>query len=317
MNTLWGCGSIGISASCGSAPGNLDHTAKRLVHTQALSRRAKGALSATLFALACGLATDANAIHLGLADISGQFAGIGMLMPPAGHNPCTGAMLSDYVFLTAAQCVSNLTPADGLQLSVGAGMTAQVTEIRAHPGFDTVDGLNLAFDIALVGLNRTDVAAWSGLTHWAIDTAAPSAGSAVTDVGFGETGNGVGAGVRRSGAVSISRYIGAEGPIGVFVPDAFIETIPVDGLGQTFCRGDVGGPLLANNKIVGVASFRFAASCDESGPGYYVNVQRFTGWISDNLNEMDPQGNVPEPTPLALVTVGLVALGLARREKSA
>jgi hypothetical protein len=223
-------------------------------------------------------------------------------------------MLSDSVFLTAAQCVFDLTPADGLQFSVGAGMSAHVTEIRAHPGFATVDGLELPYDIALVALNPTEVAAWSGVTHWAIDTAAPSGGTAVTDVGYGETGDGVGGGVRRSGAVSISQYIGAEGPPGVFIPDAYIEAIPANGLAQTFCLGDAGGPLLANNKIVGVASFRFVASCDASGPSYYVNVQRFTGWIAENLNQMDPPSSVPEPTPLALLTFGLGALGLARRE---
>jgi secreted trypsin-like serine protease len=285
----------------------------RSAHT-ALSRRTRRALSAALFALGFGLATDAKAIHLGVADISGQFAGIGMLIPPANHEPCTGTMLSDAVFLTAAQCVFNLTPADGLQFSLGAGMSAHVTEIRAHPGFATVEGLNLPYDIALVALNRTEVAAWSGVTHWAIDTAAPSAGTAVTDVGFGETGDGVGSGVRRSGAVSISQYIGAEAPVGVFVPDAFIEAIPVDGLAQTICLGDAGGPLLANNEVVGLASFRFTSSCDASGPSYYVNVQRFNGWIGENLNEMDPRGIVPEPATPALLTFGLAALGLARRE---
>jgi trypsin len=317
MDTLWGCGSVGIAVRSGSAPGCLDHRAMRPVNTAALPRRAKVALSATLLVLACGLATDANAIHLGIADVSGQFAGVGMLLPPANHESCTGTMLSDNVFLTAAQCVFNLTPADGLQFSLGTGMTARVTEIRAHPGFATVDGLNLPYDIALVGLNRSDVAGWSGVTLWGIDTTAPSAGSVVTDVGFGETGNGVGSGVRRSGEVSISQYIGAEAPIGVFAPDAFIETMPVDDFAQTICLGDAGGPLLANNKVVGVASFRSVGSCDDRGPAYYVNVQRFTGWISENLNEMDPQRNVPEPAPLVLLTVGLVALRLARRETRA
>ena len=102
-------------------------------------------------------------------------------MPPANRDPRTDTMLGENVFLTATPCGFNLTPADGLQFSLGTGMNAQVTKIRAHPGFATVEGLNLACDIGLVGLNRTDVAAWSGVTHWAIDTTAPAVGSAVTD----------------------------------------------------------------------------------------------------------------------------------------
>ena len=89
--------------------------------------------------------------------------------------------------------------------------------------------------------------------------------------------------------------------------DAFIETMPADQSGHMFCAGDAGGPLLYNNAVVGIASFRTVATCDEAGPGYYVNVQSLADWIGANLSDMDRQGTVPLPP-----TLGLVALGSAR-----
>jgi hypothetical protein len=269
-----------------------------------------------LVLFACGLSNPANAIYLGAADLTGQYSGVGMILPTPGHASCTAAMLSDTVLLTAAQCVYDLTSAADLQFSLGPGMTAHATEIRTHPGFNTPDGLNLPYDIALVALDKADVAFWAGIAYLTIGTDAPPGLSPVTALGFGESQTGVGTGQRRSGNLSVTQYIGAEAPVGVFLPDAFIETVPGDLLGQTFCLGDAGGPLLYNNAIVGTASFRTVATCNEAGPGYYLNIHNFAGWISDNLSAMDPPRTVPEPATLALFAFMLAGLGFGRGNRS-
>jgi secreted trypsin-like serine protease len=279
------------------------------------TRRVRAAMLCALAPLALGFGPAAHAIYKGTEDPAGLYSGVGMILPTSTHAACTGTMLTGTVFLTAAQCVYDQTPGADFLFSLGTGMTAHATEIRAHPGFNTPDGLSLPYDIALVALDKSDVASWSGFTQWSIGTAVPVS-SAVTAVGFGENDHGSGSGVRRSGNLSVTQYIGAEGPPGVFIPDAFIETNPADSLGQVFCPGDAGGPLLRNHAIVGIASFRFVAACDEAGPGYYLNLQNFADWITTNLGAMDPAVPVPEPASIALLGMGIAALGLGRRKRN-
>ena len=281
----------------------------------AFTRRTRAALLGALAPLALAFAPAANAIYLGTVDLGGFYSGVGMILPTTNHAACTGTMLTNTVFLTAAQCVFDQTPGANFQFSMGAGMTAHATEIRAHPGFMSPDGLSLPYDIALVALDKADVASWSGFTHWTIGTETLAPPVVVTAVGFGENDNGLGSGARRSGKLSVTQYIGAEAPVGLFIPDAFIETFPGDSQGQMFCAGDAGGPLLHNNAIVGIASFRFAANCNDPGPGYYLSLKNFSDWIDTNLSEMDPAKAVPEPTSMALLGIGIAALGFSRRKR--
>ena len=263
-----------------------------------ISSWARSTVLGSLVVFACGFAAPASAIYMGIDDLRGRYSGVGMIIPTDGNSLCTGTMLSDTVFLTAAQCVLGLAQAPDVHgsFSLGAGMTAHITEIRMHPEFNTADGsLNLPYDIALVALDKTEVASWAGITHWTIGAGLPPTTAAVTAVGFGENQTGVGSGQRRSGNLAITQYIGGEAPAGVFIPEAFIETQPANVLGQRICPGDTGGPLFYNNAIVGVASFRFVATCNEAGPGYYVSIPRNSKWIGDNLNQMDPGYLCPTP----------------------
>ncbi len=281
----------------------------RCWHAMGATRR--GVLGAAL----CALAAPASAIHLGIADLTRQYASVGTLLPSGSHGLCSGTMLSPTVLLTAAQCVVDSAPPQAYEFSLGDGMTAHAAAIRMHPGFSTIEGINLAFDLALVALNPVEVGAWAAFQPMALGTTWPVPAAAVTAVGFGEDRNGAGSGARRSGHLQLSQYVGTEGVPGVWLVDAFIETMPADQSGHMFCAGDAGGPLLYNNAVVGIASFRTVATCDEAGPGYYVNVQSLADWIGANLSDMDRQGTVPLPPTLGLVALGCALLGVGRRRR--
>ena len=213
-----------------------------------------------------------------------------MFLPTPGHPRGTGAMVSQFVVLTAAQNFPDRSqvPAPVYEFTLGPGITARATEVRVHPDFETVDGINLAGDIALVALDRDEVRNWPGVSRYAIRESLTPVGALGTGIGFGELYTGLGSGVRRSGSFSVTGYVDGADQFGNPIPNAFIEVTPGNELNQMFCLGDQGGPLFFEDRIAGVTSFRFVATCEEVGPGYYVSLHRLTDWIRENLNEMDP-----------------------------
>ncbi|MEX2306111.1 MAG: trypsin-like serine protease [Pirellulales bacterium] len=238
----------------------------------------------------CVFSSSASAIRNGTPELGLQYNGVGMFLPTPSRPRGTGAMVSQFVVLTAAQNFPDIgqDPAPVYEFTLGPGLTAHATEVRRHPEFETVDGINLAYDVALVALDRDEVRNWPGINRSAIREVQTPVGALATGVGFGETQTGMGSGVRRSGSFSVSGYFDGADAFGSPIPNAFIEVVPGNELNQCFCNGDQGGPLFFDDRIAGVASFRFVATCEEEGPGYYVSLHRLTDWIRDNLNEMDP-----------------------------
>src|SRR5262245_2853070 len=155
--------------------------------------------------------STASAIILGTPVSDGQYSGVGMFLPAAGHPLGTGTMVSPFVVLTAAQIFPDQSPDPSVyEFSLGPGLTAHATEIRVHPGFFAFDGVNLAFDLALVRLDEADVLAWPAFTRAAISDELPPIGTLVTGVGLGNNEPGSGSGVKRAGTFLVNAY-----PLGV------------------------------------------------------------------------------------------------------
>ncbi|XP_022117324.2 trypsin, alkaline B isoform X2 [Pieris rapae] len=53
--------------------------------------------------------------------------------------------------------------------------------------------------------------------------------------------------------------------------------------GADFCEGDVGAPLIHNNVLIGIASFRTPVCGRANYPGIYTRVNRYLSWIQSNV----------------------------------
>lgn len=244
----------------------------------------------------------ASAIRNGTPEARVQHNGVGTILPSPGHSRCTGVMVSRFVVLTAAQCFRDFSPDPAYDFSLAPKMTARAKIIRPHPQFLGVDGLNIAFDVALATLDKAEVRRWRGISLTANREIQTPVGVLATGVGFGETQDGVGSGARTSGIFLINRYAPGADSFGGPIPDAFLEVIAGNAQNHMICSGDTGGPLILQDSVAGVASFRYVATCGEEGPGYYVNLYPHAEWIRDNLNDLDPPGACQENDNAAFAT---------------
>ena len=264
------------------------------IYNRALSASEISAVSAAPSLPACTnvdppSGTDASPIRNGIPESRSQFDGVGMILPSATHEACTATLISPFVVLTAAHCLRDDSPDPVFEFSLGAGRTARVTDIRVHPLFNTVDGIDLAFDVALASLDRAGAASWTDIIPATLRADPPVPVVEATAIGFGETSAGAGSGRRVSGTLLVTSYVDGENANGP-VPDAFLE-VNSGSADQMFCPEGAGGPLFYEDQVVGVASFRYVETCPEAGPGYYVNVSRVADWIevtADDLQNRPP-----------------------------
>lgn len=171
---------------------------------------------------------------------------------------CSGTLVAERVYLTAAHCIESLNPADyvvagGTDLnSDDADFAIGVEAVHVHPSYDANTNRN---DVGVVELSSdAPVATYRWM---APGSSVYDIGTDFTAVGFGDTGSSGGAGVKRKVGLEI---LDSD-------PNFYLygEENPFRGV----CFGDSGGPDLVNVDgfltVIGVHSYVTNTNCHEYG----------------------------------------------------
>jgi hypothetical protein len=211
---------------------------------------------------------------------------------------CTGTLVRDKWFLTAAHCIEE---SDGKVLGVKvtfeadsdhATMWHTAKSWQQHPNYgkpippDPVYYINRGYDCALIEL----VAPPSGVTpipYGSFAVEASWVGRAVTQIGYGFTsGNGTGSGLKRELATQIGDV--HDGVLG----------LAENGTGT--CQGDSGGPTLYDvgggvTEVIGVSSY---GSFGCPGGGFMSRTELCAAWLDSVAGAFQVADMASAPQPM-------------------
>ncbi|RLN90063.1 hypothetical protein BBJ28_00015243 [Nothophytophthora sp. Chile5] len=197
-----------------------------------------------------------------------------------GTTYCGGTLISSQYILTAGHCVK--TDGTTMYASVGSaygsgtaeGEQIKVAEGYVHPMYNKSAHL---YDVGMLKLETA--ASESTLALCAADGSDETVGTVATVRGWGLTENGSESETLQEVNVAIISNADCNKEYDDRITDGMI--CAGDGNGKDSCNGDSGGPLMANDVLVGLVSW--GGECGVNA-GVYTRVSFVLDYINDILN---------------------------------
>ncbi|XP_037912282.1 trypsin-1-like [Hermetia illucens] len=208
---------------------------------------------------------------------------------------CGGTILSDLYVLTSCHCFEKsvdrahptefIVAGDARWDVEGRSMQRQQRSIETlifHPGCDSA-GVQYV-DLAVCKVNESFIFTKSVVEWIPLAEVKPSLGTRCSIVGWGvdETKR-KSIALKKADAITTNFY-----KCGSFYTDEekFICAASPNGI-QSPCYGDCGGPLICDNKLVGILEGGYGICGNQMYGNYYTNLANYVNWIK-NVTEWTP-----------------------------
>jgi len=197
---------------------------------------------------------------------------------------CTGTLISKKIILTAAHCLSaDLEAPLEVVFNDRFKTVRKVKAIAIHEDYLLNPSLSVA-DIALLHLESEVL----HIPYYKVSSAKSNPGQKYKVLGYGYTKtNGNDNGTLRS-ALQIDYTYQSQEFLGNSVTPYILTAIYISKNNKisSTCSGDSGGPLLYNNKVIGLTSFG-DPDCNSSSPTVYTRISAFNRWIATAKTVLD------------------------------
>ncbi|KAL6435844.1 hypothetical protein ACFW04_005603 [Cataglyphis niger] len=201
---------------------------------------------------------------------------------------CGGSILNEYYVITAAHCVDNRIPAD-IIIVVGivnlnrSGVKRAIKEIISHKEYDPNNSwLN---DIALIKVYSPFKPSRNiGFVNLPKQDEAVQPGTAARVSGFGRISqNGPSSKILQQAIIYIADQEYCKNMYTNIQYNIYDTQICANdpNISRGSCKGDSGGPLIVNGKLVGLVSWAKACSLTDY-PTVYTRIPSYIDWIEKN-----------------------------------